>query len=38
MTTALGPRSATEIRAYLEDRLNQALRRPGTFGGEMARS
>jgi hypothetical protein len=36
MTTSLGPRSSTEIRAYLKDQLNQALRRPGMFGGETA--
>ncbi|MGW0805421.1 hypothetical protein [Nonomuraea sp. NPDC002799] len=35
-TTSLGPRSSTGIRAYLKDRLNQALRRPGMFGGETA--
>ncbi|MBB6347684.1 hypothetical protein FHU36_004229 [Nonomuraea muscovyensis] len=36
MTTSRGPRTSTEIRAYLKDRLNQALRRPGSFGGEIA--
>ncbi|TXK40961.1 hypothetical protein [Nonomuraea sp. C10] len=36
MTTSPRPRSSTEIRAYLKDRLNQALRRPGMFGGETA--
>ncbi|TMR10810.1 hypothetical protein ETD86_38000 [Nonomuraea turkmeniaca] len=36
MTTFPGPRSSAEIRAYLKTRLNQALRRPGMFGGEMA--
>ncbi|AQZ70396.1 unnamed protein product [[Actinomadura] parvosata subsp. kistnae] len=36
MTTLRGPRSAAEIRTYLKDRLNQALRRPGMFGGEKA--
>ncbi|GGO71717.1 hypothetical protein [Nonomuraea cavernae] len=35
MQTPPGPRSSAEIRAYLRDRLNQALRRPGMFGGEM---
>lgn len=34
MTTFPGPRSSAEIRAYLKTRLNQALRRPGMFGGE----
>jgi hypothetical protein len=36
MTTFPGPRTSAEIRAYLKTRLNQALRRPGMFGGEMA--
>ncbi|MED7931837.1 hypothetical protein SMD20_46985 [Nonomuraea sp. LP-02] len=36
MTTSPGPRSSTEIRTYLKGRLNQALRRPGMFGGETA--
>ncbi|MEV5498623.1 hypothetical protein AB0M50_24815 [Nonomuraea fuscirosea] len=36
MTTLPGPRSAAEIRTYLKDHLNQALRRPGMFGGETA--
>ena len=36
MTASCGPRSPSEIRGYLVDRLNQALRRPGMFGGEMA--
>jgi hypothetical protein len=35
-STFPGPRSSAEIRAYLKTRLNQALRRPGMFGGEMA--
>ncbi|MFI6744509.1 hypothetical protein ACIBI9_67710 [Nonomuraea sp. NPDC050451] len=36
MTTSPGPRSSAEIRTYLKDQLNQALRRPGMFGGETA--
>ncbi|MEU1737273.1 hypothetical protein [Streptosporangium sp. NPDC020145] len=36
MIAPSGPRSAAEIRDYLTDRLNSALRRPGMFGGETA--
>ncbi|SEU34901.1 hypothetical protein SAMN05421811_112140 [Nonomuraea wenchangensis] len=36
MTTSPEPRSSTEIRTYLRHQLNQALRRPGMFGGETA--
>ncbi|WP_327588522.1 hypothetical protein OHA25_16895 [Nonomuraea sp. NBC_00507] len=36
MPTSSGQRSSTEIRTYLIEQLNQALRRPGMFGGEMA--
>ena len=33
---ALGARGADEIRRYLIDELNRALRRPGMFGGEQS--
>ncbi|OUC91220.1 hypothetical protein [Streptosporangium minutum] len=36
MTASSGPRSRSEIRDYLVDRLNHALRRPEMFGGETA--
>lgn len=36
MTITPGARSCAEIRSHLKDRLNQALRRPGMFGGETA--
>ncbi|MEU8399607.1 hypothetical protein AB0C28_30865 [Nonomuraea sp. NPDC048892] len=36
MTTSSAPRSSAEIRAYLKDQLNQALRRPGMYGDEIA--
>ncbi|MDP4502035.1 hypothetical protein [Nonomuraea turcica] len=36
MTISFGPRSSAEIRAYLKAQLNEALRRPGMFGGEIA--
>ncbi|MEU4508175.1 hypothetical protein AB0G05_01645 [Nonomuraea wenchangensis] len=36
MTTSPGPRSSAEIRSYLIGQVNQALRRPGMFGGETS--
>jgi hypothetical protein len=36
MTISFEPRSSAEIRAYLKAQLNEALRRPGMFGGEIA--
>ncbi|GAA5040768.1 hypothetical protein GCM10023259_008680 [Thermocatellispora tengchongensis] len=36
MTISPGPRSSAEIRAYLRARLNDALRRSGMYGGELA--